>query len=155
LTFAVSPDERGGSRSSRTRGGMRWTRSLRQTSASVADGEAVWSWRPDAGVKFAGNQNFPLMMVAKEPGHQGELGISRNPSRRESRMPPLDLYARVRCLLPICTRDRGCSAHPAFPAPSCFEGGTNRKNLGLIKPRDRESVCRILSASLRAQRSNP
>ena len=32
---------------------------------------------------------------------------------------PLNLYARVR-LFPCahCTRDRGCSAHPAFPAPS-------------------------------------
>ena len=27
------------------------------------------------------------------------------------------LYARVR-LSTHCTRDRGCSAHPAFPAPS-------------------------------------
>src|ERR1700730_13758374 len=26
----------------------------------------------------------------------------------------------------FCTRDRGCSAHPAFPAPSCSLGGGNR-----------------------------
>ena len=39
----VSPDERGGSRSSRTRGGMRWTRKLRLTSATRADGEIVWA----------------------------------------------------------------------------------------------------------------
>ena len=52
----VSPDERGGSRSSRTCGGMRWTRWRRMTSAVVADGEAVWSWHPDAGVKFAGSK---------------------------------------------------------------------------------------------------
>ena len=43
LTSRVSPDERGGSRSSRTRGGMRWTRWRRMTNAAVADGEAVWS----------------------------------------------------------------------------------------------------------------
>ncbi len=30
------------------------------------------------------------------------------------------LYARVRNFLQICTRDRGCSAHPAFPAPSDY-----------------------------------
>jgi hypothetical protein len=30
------------------------------------------------------------------------------------------LYARVRFFYPICTRDRGCGAHPAFPAPSCL-----------------------------------
>jgi hypothetical protein len=43
LTSPVSPDERGGSRSSRTCGGMRWTRELRLTSVTRADGEAVWS----------------------------------------------------------------------------------------------------------------
>src|SRR6266852_2554996 len=33
---------RGGSRSSRTCGGMRWTRELRLTSVTRADGEVVW-----------------------------------------------------------------------------------------------------------------
>ena len=32
---------------------MRWTRAGRATSAPLADGEAVWFWRPFAGVKFA------------------------------------------------------------------------------------------------------
>jgi hypothetical protein len=49
----IPPGERGVSRSSRTRAGMRWTRRRRMTSAGVADGKAVWSWHPDAGVKFA------------------------------------------------------------------------------------------------------
>jgi len=31
----------------------------------------------------------------------------------------LYLYARVRTLRTYCTRDRGSSKHPAFPAPSC------------------------------------
>src|SRR4051794_8287437 len=35
-------------------------------------------------------------------------------------MPPLHLYARVHFLCARRTRDRGCSAHPAFPAPSDF-----------------------------------
>ena len=43
LTSPVSPDERGGSRSSRTRGGMRWTRKLRLTRAAEAYGKGVWS----------------------------------------------------------------------------------------------------------------
>jgi len=30
---------------------MRWTRRRRKTSGANADGEVVWSWRPDAGVK--------------------------------------------------------------------------------------------------------
>ena len=37
---------------------MRWTRKLRLTSATDADGEDVWSRHPDAGVKFPGKQNF-------------------------------------------------------------------------------------------------
>jgi hypothetical protein len=47
--------------------GMRWTRQRRvrdviaersqgaRTNDIAADGKAVWSWRPDAGVKFRGN----------------------------------------------------------------------------------------------------
>jgi len=32
--------------------GMRWTRMARQTNVACADGEVVWSWPPDAEVKF-------------------------------------------------------------------------------------------------------
>jgi hypothetical protein len=39
----VPPGKRGGSRSSRTRGGMRWTQGLRLTSVARAYGEVVWS----------------------------------------------------------------------------------------------------------------
>jgi hypothetical protein len=35
---------------------MRWTRKLRRTSVTGADGKAVWFRRPDAGVKFAGSK---------------------------------------------------------------------------------------------------
>jgi hypothetical protein len=44
-----------------------------------------------------------------------------------------------------CTRDRGCSAHPAFPAPSHREG--QRPNLGQTVPRECETAS--LSTSLR------
>ena len=55
--------------------------------------------------------------MAKAQGSPRRACISRKPPRRESRMFPLDLYARVRFSCNFCTRDRGCSAHPAFPAP--------------------------------------
>jgi hypothetical protein len=58
-----------------TRGGMRWTRKLRLTSAAEADGEGVWFWRPDAGAKLAGS--IPPMTVTRKPGHRGERVISR------------------------------------------------------------------------------
>jgi len=63
--------------------------------------------------------------------HQaGSGGGKRNSSPGRARHKPsshcagnagvlrLYLYARVRSLCAICTRDRGCSKHPAFPAPS-------------------------------------
>jgi hypothetical protein len=43
VSVAVSSHWRGGSRSSRTRDGMRWTRIAPKTKALEADGEAVWS----------------------------------------------------------------------------------------------------------------
>src|ERR1700688_3439115 len=40
-----------------------------------------------------------------------------------------------------CTRDRGCSVHPAFPASSLFpEGERYLQASGSSVPRDRESV---------------
>ena len=49
----------------------------------IADGEVVWSWRPDAGAKFC--ESHRGATVAKEPGHRGEHEVSHKPSRRESR----------------------------------------------------------------------
>src|ERR1700680_5291185 len=51
----------------------------------------------------------------------------------------LYLYARVRILCTYCTRDRGCSKHPAFPAPSI--GAEDIAQLGRIAPRGRDGVC--------------
>ena len=70
---------------------MRWTRWLRKTNDASADGEVVWSWRPDAGVKLA--EAIPPMTVAKEPGHRGEHENKLlKPSRRECRLMALDLW---------------------------------------------------------------
>jgi len=46
------PGKRGVSRSSRTRGGMRWTWAASLTNEAGCGRQAVWSWHPDAGVKF-------------------------------------------------------------------------------------------------------
>ena len=45
-------------------------------------------------------------------------------------MPPLNLYARVRFLCALRTRDRGCSAHPAFLRPLRSEGKETRQTSG-------------------------
>ena len=39
-----------------------------------------------------------------------------------------------------CTRDRGCSVHPAFPAPSLGGGGSSHAKLAQMMRRDRERV---------------
>jgi len=57
------------------------------TNGTEADGEAVWSWHPDAGVKLA--EAILLMTVAKKPGHRGERGVIRKPSRGECRVIPV------------------------------------------------------------------
>ena len=49
----------------------------RKTGATDADGEVVWSWRPDAGVKSATIASaIALVTVATKPGHRGEREIS-------------------------------------------------------------------------------
>ena len=57
-------------------------------------------------------------MVARKPGHQGELGVSRKTIVQ-------GMPGRIRCTCGeyscafyFCTRGYGCSGHPAFPAPS-------------------------------------
>jgi hypothetical protein len=37
-----------------------------------ADGEVVWSWRPDAGAKFSWDAMPAKVTGAKEPGPRGE-----------------------------------------------------------------------------------
>src|ERR1700681_2365221 len=48
-----------------------------------------------------------------------------------------------------CTRDRGCSAHPVFPAPSCFLGVEIEARLGRIAQRE----CRRFSRGGHCERS--
>src|ERR1700730_18305563 len=47
----------------------------------------------------------------------------------------------------LCTRDRGCSAHPSFPAPSLFRGTTKRKPRASPAARTRMCICCLKSES--------
>ena len=62
----------------------------------------------------------------------------------------LPLPCMLVCIL-LCanrTRDRGCSKHPVFPAPSNFEeGGKLIASLGRNAPRDRETVSTVIARS--------
>jgi hypothetical protein len=62
-----SPQDEGRSRSSRMRGGMRWTPRPRLTSVAEAYGEVVWFWRGGAGVKSEGSESVSWATEAKEP----------------------------------------------------------------------------------------
>src|SRR5665213_3567572 len=53
ISPVIPSHKRGVSRSSWTRGGMRWTLGVLLTRALEADGKGVWFWHPDAGVKSA------------------------------------------------------------------------------------------------------
>jgi hypothetical protein len=78
VVFAPScSPQRGVSRTSRTWGGLRWTRWRRKTGGADADGKIVWSWRPDAGAKFSQGAIPAEVTGAKEPGPRGEHDISR------------------------------------------------------------------------------
>jgi hypothetical protein len=68
---------RGVSRSSRTLGGMRWTRRSVRRALAVADGEAVWFWRPDAGAKFATTPTRRANDGVNKAGPREERGASR------------------------------------------------------------------------------
>jgi hypothetical protein len=49
---------------------MRWTQAARLTKRADADGEVVWSWRLDAGVKSC--EKTRETTVTKKPDHRGE-----------------------------------------------------------------------------------
>jgi hypothetical protein len=58
--------------------GMVPSLSNRFSHKAFADGQAVWSWRPDAGAKFLERAMRALGMTgAKKPGPRGEHGVSR------------------------------------------------------------------------------
>src|SRR5215204_7162641 len=86
--------------------------------AQDAYGEVVWSWRRDAGAKLAEQS---VSDGDNKPAHRGEHEVSRKAIAQV-----MSVCSPLPCML-VCafvcatgTRDRGCSAHPAFPAPSLF-----------------------------------
>ena len=68
----------------------------------------------------------------KRAVHRGEHEVSRNPSRRESRDASAGPVCSCAFFCALCTRDRGCSVHPAFPAPFASDEGGSYAKLGRI-----------------------
>src|SRR5260221_849303 len=124
--------------------GGRWQcrqRTARERTAKSCGPDARY-----AGVKFRGNKLLRSDGGKRASAHRGERAISRKAIAQ-------GMSDCLRCpvcscaqLSTICTRDRGCSVHPAFPAPSDYR--RSRKilaNLGRIALRERESISAVIS----------
>ena len=150
--------------------GLRWTRGRRAREAlqgglrlgvgAVSDRSAQDERRycvrqkrvvlaPVAGVKLAEANRIQPGSLGRQSGSDGgkrnsSPGRARHkPSNHcagKAGCSPLDLYARVRTSLCHCTRDRGCSAHPVFPAPSHPERANHPVQLGRVAPRERAGI---------------
>jgi len=112
---------RGALRTSRTRGEMRWTWKARETHAPDAYGEVAWFGRRGAGAKLA-------IRSAGDGGKRAVLREEREVSRKataQGRPGCSACTCMLVCAFAMCigTRDRGCSKHPVFPAPSIQEEG--------------------------------
>ena len=103
--------------------------------ASVADATPCGDASAQPG---AGTSSIREATVTKRIRRRGERGISRKAIAQG--MPECSsctcmLVCALLCI--HCTRDRGCSKHPAFPAPSVLRDKVHA-NLGQIVPRERE-----------------
>ena len=75
-------------------------------------------------------QTFSGATVTTSPAHRGEHEVScKAIAQGMPECSPLTCMLVCAFFAQFGTRDRGCSAHPAFPAPS-QEGGTNLQNSG-------------------------
>ena len=79
----------------------------------------------------------PPTTVTRRIRRRGEHGISRKAITQG--MPGASAEPVCSCApFSICVRDRGCSAPPAFPAPSDCEGRRLRQSSGAVMPRECE-----------------
>jgi len=126
---------------------MRWTQAVSLDERTEADGKDVWSWRPDAGAKFARNK-FRAATGARTPGPRGERDISRNTIAWG--MPDVSGASAVntRVHTPTTKRTRGCGCigHPAFPAPSYCRGWFEQQTRALFAPRECEGVFSVIAS---------
>jgi len=153
--FAPSrPDKRGGSRSSRTWVGMRWTRMALQDERHMK--RTAKSCGPDAPtLASSSRKTLPWATVANKPGHRGEHDIS---VKTIAWGMPGDSGVTVVTTL-VCSFHFACEAAGASRArhslrPLFSESGMLLAKLGRITPRDREAVC-LPSLREAKRRSNP
>ena len=101
--------------------GMRWTQRRRKTGGARSGRRRRVVLMPRRW--HQGRGMIPRTTGAKEPGPRGERDISRKTIAQGM---PADCGVPVvanACAFYTCTRGRGCTAHPAFPAPSVLIEG--------------------------------
>ena len=100
-------------------------------------------------------RSYPRSDGGNKAGHREERVISRK-ATAQGRPGCLRFTCMIACIF-FCanrTRDRGCSVHPVFPAPSDFCGCEGcLQSSGWC--RENAKVCVFHQPSLRAERSNP
>jgi hypothetical protein len=109
----------------------------------LAYGEAVWSWRPDAGAKFATALNASRRWRGQEspvPGESAEE--TARPLRGECRMIPVrPLWILVRILKLLSAHEAAGALGTGIPRALFDEGDEiSGKPWARIAPRDREVV---------------
>ena len=128
---------------------MRWTQRARldvrasmRTAKSCGSDVAVLALSPREAKLLAGDGGKRAVL-------RGEHEVSRK-AIAQGRPGCSACTCMLVCafLVRNCTRDRGCSVHPVFPAPSHFERARRSKTRANVS-RDREAI----STSLRAQRT--
>ena len=114
---------------------MRWTRGLAKDERELS--RTAKSCGPGAPMLAL---SFARTSSANDGGKKPVTGESSKeavkPSRRESRIASAEPVCSCAFSCAVCTRDRGCSAHPAFPAPSSQREGKVDASLGRIAPRE-------------------
>src|SRR5258705_2699539 len=148
---------------SSTRGGMRWTRAARETSAACL--RTAKSCRSDAPMLASSLREEAQMTVSNKPGHRGEREVRRKTIARGM---PGDFRCTcgddTRVLTTHCTRGCGCIGHPAFPAPSVYRGassscktsgGSRRENAEMCHERKRAQHSHLSSPGLTGRPSIP
>ena len=118
----------------------RWRRdavdvSAQQTSAFDADGQAVWSCPPDAGVKLCMTNARRRWLTS--PVHRGERGAAVKTIAQGVPVVRLPCdFLRAQSAHFSARKARGCGQHPALPAPSRSRGTQSMHNSGSSVPRE-------------------
>jgi len=105
------------------------------TNGPVADGEAVWSWHPDAGVKFATMRSASRRRRwPKSPVHRGERGVAVKTiaqGRPDVRLVPVVTAACIFC----CRRAMGAACTRPSLRPLPIQRADRPQSSGATAPR--------------------